>query len=334
MTTNENNEVIQSNNNVNNNETNQSNGNDNNVNNNKPRNRHFNNRNRFNRNRFNRNNNQHHNNQQHNNQHHNNQHNNNQHHNNQHHNNQHNNRKNMRQHRRPHKLKNTTDFKPNHNIAELRIINAPTSMVKYSKNIYPRDVILVNDLFGDYQDLTLYNKLLEEIRNTEGGEEGVFKLWHGDNHLIADDKKNWKDTCPTFGFVIERIREYFNMDIKATRFNWYRNSEEWKPFHHDASAIDPKKAAKQNFTVGVSFGLTRDIAFQDVESNKVVTIPLLNGQTYAFTRDINIEWKHGVPQLPPEKKSENGRISIIAWGHVAHKEFPQRKQQQNQQQNQ
>ena len=70
------------------------------------------------------------------------------------------------------------------------------------------------------------------------------------------------------------------MDIKATRFNWYRNAEEWKPFHRDAAAVDPKKAAKQNFTVGVSFGATRDIAFQEVSTGKVVTIPMINGQTY------------------------------------------------------
>ena len=111
------------------------------------------------------------------------------------------------------------------------------------------------------------------------------------------------------------------MDIKATRFNWYRNSKEWKPFHHDAAAVDPKKAKTQNFTVGVSFGCTRNISFQDVKSNKVITIPTINGQTYCFSRDINIEWKHGVPQIPPEEQNEEGRISIIAWGYLPMKEF-------------
>ena len=33
------------------------------------------------------------------------------------------------------------------------------------------------------------------------------------------------------------MTEYFKMDVKATRFNWYRNSSEWKPFHHDAAAV-------------------------------------------------------------------------------------------------
>ena len=57
------------------------------------------------------------------------------------------------------------------------------------------------------------------------------------SHVIADDKRNWKEACPTFTYVVDRIKNYFDMDIKATRFNWYRNTSEWKPFHHDAAAM-------------------------------------------------------------------------------------------------
>lgn len=49
----------------------------------------------------------------------------------------------------------------------------------------------------------------------------MWKLWHGDNHLIADDKITWKKDCPTFNMIIDAIRDYFKMDIKATRLNWY-----------------------------------------------------------------------------------------------------------------
>ena len=31
------------------------------------------------------------------------------------------------------------------------------------------------------------------------------------------------------------------MDVQATRLNWYRDSSEWKPFHHDAAALKPDK---------------------------------------------------------------------------------------------
>ena len=70
----------------------------------------------------------------------------------------------------------------------------------------------------------------------------LFKLWHGDTHIIADDKKGWKEKCPTFNMIIDKIKDFFNMDIQATRFNWYKDSEQWKPFHHDAAAIKPDKA--------------------------------------------------------------------------------------------
>ena len=56
--------------------------------------------------------------------------------------------------------------------------------------------------------------------------------------MIADDKQgNWKKRCPTFLKVVKKMTEYFNMDVKATRFNWYKDSSQWKPFHHDAAAV-------------------------------------------------------------------------------------------------
>mgnify|MGYP005648106845 FL=1 len=114
--------------------------------------------------------------------------------------------------------------------------------------------------------------------------------------------------------IMDKIVDYFDMDVKATRFNWYQNSDQWKPFHHDAAAIKPHIAKKQNLTIGISFGATRDIAFQHAQDKSVVSFPMPNGSVYAFGNDVNSIWKHGIPQLPEELKSDEGRISIIAWG--------------------
>ena len=57
---------------------------------------------------------------------------------------------------------------------------------------------------------------------------------------------------------------------KATRLNWYRDSNEWKPFHHDAAAVKPDKAKTQNFTVAVSFGMERDAAFEHAQTKTVI----------------------------------------------------------------
>ena len=32
-----------------------------------------------------------------------------------------------------------------------------------------------------------------------------------------------------------------SMHVEATRLNWYRDSSEWKPFHHDAAALKADK---------------------------------------------------------------------------------------------
>ena len=41
--------------------------------------------------------------------------------------------------------------------------------------------------------------------------------------------------------ILEKIVDFFKMDVKATRFNWYRDSNDWKPYHHDAAAVKPDK---------------------------------------------------------------------------------------------
>jgi hypothetical protein len=46
----------------------------------------------------------------------------------------------------------------------------------------------------------------------------------------------------------------------------------------------------------------------------IVSIPLLNCTAYAFSKDVNINWKHAINALPEEEHNGKGRISIILWG--------------------
>jgi len=238
-----------------------------------------------------------------------------------------NNTKNNAYHKHP---KNTESFEPNYTSPDMRILY-DCSDNKCRLFIQTQDVIIAPNLFCNEDDFTIYNNLLNEMNNCGIENTKLWKLWHGDTHLIADDHLHWnsktiytqngaKNNVPTFHMIIDKISKFFNMDIKATRFNFYRDNNDWKPFHHDAAAVKPDKAKTQNFTVGVSFGFTRDIAFEDAlnESGKrrVISIPLPNGSTYCFTRDININWKHGVLPIKNKYASELGRISIIAWGFV------------------
>ena len=217
--------------------------------------------------------------------------------------------------------KNTENFNPSHEPSSMNVLVGLPNQNKFYKNVYDsNDVVIVPEFLKEESVNDLYNKLLYEINSSGIEHDKLWKLWHGDNHLIADDHLNWKEKVPTFQYIVECIERYFVMNIKSTRFNYYKDSSDWKPYHHDAAAVKPHIAEKQNFTVGVSLGATRDISFEyavgDSKKRAVVSIPLLNCNAYAFGSDVNINWKHGVPQIHPDKAFNEGRISIIAWGKV------------------
>ena len=209
-----------------------------------------------------------------------------------------------------HRKKNTQSFKPDHSPPDMRVL-VNTSKTMLSEELSERDVIFLPAFFDDP---TMYERLLQEMKQTGYDEEQLWKLWHGDNHLIADDKLgNWKAKCPLFTSVIDRLANFFAMDAKATRFNWYKDNQDWKPYHRDAAAIDERKAKTQNITVAVSFGATRTASFQHMDTKTRIDLPLPNGSVYVFNKQVNIDWMHGIIQEPTIKKE--GRISIILWGY-------------------
>ena len=211
-------------------------------------------------------------------------------------------------------VKNTENFTPSYEAPAMNILVGDANDEHFYNNKYtPNDVIIVPNFIKDKE---AYDKLFNEINNSKIDTDKLWKLWHGDSHMIADDNLDWKDKVPTFESIVNLIGKYFRMDIKSTRFDHYQNSNDWKPFHHDAAAVKEHIAKIQNFTVGVSLGATRDIAFEHAKTKTIISIPLKSGSAYAFSRDVNINWKHGVPQIHPDNAFEEGRISIIAWGQT------------------
>jgi len=219
--------------------------------------------------------------------------------------------------------KNTESFKQSDYLSppDVRVVFGGAQK-KYNKTYSVHDVVMAPELFCKTQDLSVYDALLAELNAS--GVQSLFVEWHGDSHVIADDKKaggRWKKNSPTFSRVVDQIREYFDMDIKATRFNWYRNANDWKPFHHDAAAMKPNFARMQNCTVAASFGDEREIGFEHAKKRTMVSLPQPNGSMYAFGRDVNIEWRHGVMPVVPNhrdqpQQTQQGRISIVCWGWV------------------
>ena len=205
------------------------------------------------------------------------------------------------------KVKNTTEFNPDYSRPDMKIFTGTKTKNPIDKSGCDHGVYIIPDLFEDTQISLI------DFDNETQEACASFKKWHGDNHWIADDKINsWKDNAPLFNKVIDIVAEYFKMDVKATRLNWYDNSDEWKPFHHDAAAVKEEQAKFQNFTIGISFGSARDICFQHAKTKTRVSIPLQDGCVYAFGKDVNIDWKHGIPATTDVC---GARVSIIAWGH-------------------
>lgn len=219
--------------------------------------------------------------------------------------------------------KNTVCFEPMNRPVDLRI-TYDLNNTKLNTKLTDRDLLLVPNLFSNYDKLELYNKLVSEIKQCEEKNPELLKLWHGNDkipgtHLIADDKLNWKEYSPTFNMVLNQLKEYFNVDIKSTRFNWYSNTNQWKPFHFDAAAFDPNKRKTQNITISLSFGCTRYVGLEFAEYNKnnnqtTISIPISDGEIYAFTNTTNDLWRHGI--LKEKEYSNEGRISIIIWGWI------------------
>lgn len=218
------------------------------------------------------------------------------------------------------KLVNTETFNPWYDAPHMQI--QVLNPFKPNPLITESDVFILPGLF-DNSDQFIYTKLLQEIESSSNNLLELWKPWHGNTHLIADDHLRWKESCPTFNSIIDKIADFFSMDVKATRFNLYEDLRDYKPMHFDAAAIDPKKAAIQNLTVGVSFGYTRSVEFEHATNRSRVSFLLTNGMVYGFGKQVNIDWRHGIPPIKPEiiqsielttPKEQTGRISIILWG--------------------
>ena len=211
-------------------------------------------------------------------------------------------------------IKNTENFTPNHDKSHMNIMIGNGNQEFYENVVKKNDVILVNQFLKQDNPNEFYEKLLNEVKESGLNDKELWKLWHGNTHFIVDDHLDWKKKVPTFQLIIEKIEKYFKFKTQSTRFNFYKDSSDWKPFHHDAAAIKPHIAAKQNMTIALSMGMTRQAAFEFNDNKCVVSMPLEDNSIYAFARDVNINWKHGIPQVHPNQYKNEGRISIILWG--------------------
>ncbi len=120
------------------------------------------------------------------------------------------------------------------------------------------------------------------------------------------------DALPTLNKIVRALAVYFDIDVFATRLNFYADNSAWKPFHHDSHAYAKSAGAAEDFTVGVSLGSERELVFKHVESGQQFSFPQRNGDLFAFDSAVNKRFQHGVPRA--RERIVGPRFSIIAWG--------------------
>jgi len=187
--------------------------------------------------------------------------------------------------------------------------------LRLDKVVSHDDVIIIPDFFCTADDWNVYYQMVKEMRETQeqGEKRADWVSWHGGAHLLTKQPEGSK----TFHACLDRVRECFAIagnGQQGTRFNWYRDGSDWKPFHHDSAAFNPVRAADQNCSIGMSFGATRELAFRHAKSQELIYFPVPNGSLFYFGRDVNIRWQHAVNALPLEDQNGKGRISVVLWG--------------------
>lgn len=210
---------------------------------------------------------------------------------------------------------NTESFDPSSTLVrpDLRVRIGSNKAKVFNKPIKHDDVIIVPDFFCEEEDLSLYYKLIEEFRNLQATDENSKWLaWHEGCHLVSKAPEK----SETFQKLVSKVSKYFKLKDgrQGVRFNWYKDSSDWKPFHHDSAAFNEARSKLQNFTVGISLGSERELAFLHAKNKSKVYFPQSNGMMFAFGRDVNIKWKHAINALPLVEQNGLGRISIIVWG--------------------
>lgn len=117
------------------------------------------------------------------------------------------------------------------------------------------------------------------------------------------------ESSELFNLLVNKLAAYFNINVLATRLNYYTEND-YKPFHHDSHAFS--NGLKEDITIGLSIGDTRSLNFKHVETGNIFYFPQYNGDVFCFDHKTNIKFQHGIAPVKVKNKSE--RFSIIMWG--------------------
>jgi len=189
------------------------------------------------------------------------------------------------------------------------ITKCPLSTSINVKNDYDEIIkngcIYIPSFFGDHDDKTIFNNLKKEI----------------DLNQMVSWSKHQKYENPqfskTFNEIIDKMAKHFNVKVLQTRMNYYKDTTAFKPMHKDSHAYytdENGDRLKENFTMGASFGFSRELSFLHDETKITFNFPQKNNDFFGFNDKVNDKFMHGVPKMNVGVVDNSERISIIAWG--------------------
>ena len=182
--------------------------------------------------------------------------------------------------------------------SEMALVNC--SLNEDYEKILKGGCIYLPNYFCKTDDTIIFEKLKKEI----------------DLNGMVNWSKHFKHDDPSFSsifnLIVDKMAKHFNVEVIQTRLNYYKDGSDWKPMHKDRHAYgDGNDKIREDFTMGASFGFSRNIDFIHEESNLKFSFPQNNGDIFAFNSDINKKFLHGIPKV---SKPIGERFSIIAWG--------------------
>ena len=164
-------------------------------------------------------------------------------------------------------------------------------------------IYIENFFTNNSKDLSLFNYIKSDIE-TKNVELLNFRN-HNDALLMMHEKEN-RNISITFTMIINKMAEYFDIEIKNALLNLYKDGNDYKPFHSD------KYSEGVDITIGASFGFKRDLHFLHKKTKQRFSITQRNGDIFAFTKKVNDTFKHSIPK---QLNKECGpRFSVIVWG--------------------
>jgi len=196
----------------------------------------------------------------------------------------------------------------------LRVNTAPPRCGSSGRPEYgPEDCFFLPAFACAHDDFSLARRLREEL--PEGKDFGD---WHGARHhalhVGGDEARQTNRACipQAWQETVRRLEEAFDMTAAAIRLNLYRSTADYKPMHQDRGRDDE---GVPQVSVGVSFGITRELVFQHIQTGLTMSFPQRNGDVFVFTPEVNNVFTHGVAKtrsVPPE--GDGIRLSFVIWG--------------------